>query len=207
MPGNRDIVAVRSRLEEDLGDTVSRRLAASILGVSHTALARWARAGDLPLVYSSSGREEVPVSALLDLHEAVEQERASGRRHLLEATLSYGRERASRLRVRDLLPSGIDTTGHGRAELLSLAYHRALARRLRQPMIDDALHTLWKWRDQGKVDSHYADRWEEVLRQPVAEVKRIISEDATSARDLRQNSPFAGMLSEAERRKILEEVR
>jgi len=206
-PGNRDVVAVRSRLEDDLGATVSRRLAARLLGVSHTALARWANAGDLPLVYSSSGREEVPVAALLDLHEAVGQERRSGCRHVLEATLSAGRERARQLRAQDLLPVGFDATGHRRAELRSLAYHRALAPRLRRPMIDDALYVLWRWSDLGKVDPRHAERWEEVLRKPVAEVRRIISEDDDFARDLRQNSPFAGMLSEAERRKILQEVR
>jgi hypothetical protein len=34
-----------------------------------------------------------------------------------------------------------------------------------------------------------------------------MSEDTQVARDLRQNSPFAGMLSEPERLKILQEVR
>ena len=74
-------------------------------------------------------------------------------------------------------------------------------------MVDDALHQVWKWRDQGKVDDRYADEWEKVLRKPVADVRRIISEDTPYARDLRQNSPFAGMLSEAERRKIVEGIR
>lgn len=73
-------------------------------------------------------------------------------------------------------------------------------------MIDDALHLVWKWRDQGKLGARYAERWEEILRRPVAEVRRAITEDSPPGRDLRQNSPFAGMLSEAERRKILEEL-
>jgi hypothetical protein len=38
-------------------------------------------------------------------------------------------------------------------------------------------------------------------------VRRIIGEDGQDGHDLRQNSPFAGMLSEAERRRILEQVR
>ncbi|MEX2193885.1 MAG: hypothetical protein WD844_01245 [Thermoleophilaceae bacterium] len=74
-------------------------------------------------------------------------------------------------------------------------------------MIDDALHRVWKWRAQGKLDPHYAARWEEVLERPVPEVRRAISEDTELARDLRQNSPFAGMLSEPERRRILDEIR
>jgi hypothetical protein len=63
------------------------------------------------------------------------------------------------------------------------------------------------WLDQGKIDPRYAQQWDEVLRRPVTEVRRAISEDTPQMRDLRQNSPFAGMLSEPERRKIVEEIR
>jgi hypothetical protein len=56
LPGNRDIVAVRTALEKELGETVSNRLAASLLGVSHTALARWIKAGDLATVYNAHAR-------------------------------------------------------------------------------------------------------------------------------------------------------
>lgn len=209
VPESRDLAAVRAALEEDLGETVSRRLAASVLGVTHPALARWIKAGDIPVVYSSSGRAEVPVAALLDLYEAVDRERRSGRRrrHVLEPAMSEARARARRMRARDLVPNGsADADGHRRADLRSLAYHRALARRLRRPMIDDALQLVWKWRDQGRLDARYAEQWEEILRRPVAEVRRAISEDSDSGRDLRQNSPFAGMLSEPERRRILDQV-
>jgi hypothetical protein len=212
-PASRDIVAVRTALEEDLGETVSRRLAASLLGVSHTALSRWIKAGDLPVVYNTKGREEVPVAALLDLYEAVNRERAAGRRrrHVLEPTMSRARTRARSMRTKDLVAdssTNLDaSSGHRSAELRSLAYHRALAPRLRRPMLDDALHRVWMWRDQGKVDGRYAEQWEELLHRPVPEVRRIISQDTPSSRDLRQNSPFAGMLSEAERRKIVDEIR
>jgi hypothetical protein len=212
-PASRDIVAVRTALEEELGETVSRRLAASLLGVSHTALSRWIKAGDLPVVYNAKGRDQLPVAALLDLYEAVNRERGGGRRrrHVLEPTMSRGRARARSMNTKDLVSEGATnantSSGHRRADLRSLAYHRALAPRLRRPMVDDALHRVWKWRDQGKVDERYAQQWEEILRRPVVEVRRIISEDSSFARDLRQNSPFAGMLSEAERRKIVEEIR
>jgi hypothetical protein len=151
----------------------------------------------------------VPVAALLDLYEAVEYERGLGRRrrHVLEPTMSEGRDRARRIRPRDLVGSEPDEgNGHSRADRRSLAYHRALAGQLRQPMIDEALHRVSKWRDQGKMDRRYAEQWEEILRRPLAEVRRVISDDTPLGRDLRQNSPFAGMLSEPERRKILQEV-
>jgi hypothetical protein len=208
-PDNRDIVAVRSALERELGETVSLRLAASLLGVSHTALRRWIQAGDLPTVYNRSGRDEVPVSELVDVYEAVQRERRPGgrRRHVLEPIMSEGRARAERLRADELVPTDDDRGGHDRAERRALAYHRALGRRLRRPMVDQARQKLWQWRAAGKIDPRYADQWENVLNKPVAEVRRVIGENSQVGRDLRQNSPFAGMLSEAERRRILEQVR
>ena len=118
VPGNRDIAAVRVALERELGETVSRRLAARALGVSHTALERWIKAGDLPVIYSSKGRVEVPVPALLDLYEAVESDRSDGpRRYALTPTMARQRDAARRLRVGDPdCPSGRDpTTERGRA--------------------------------------------------------------------------------------------
>lgn len=70
-------------------------------------------------------------------------------------------------------------------------------------MVDQARHLLWTWRDLGRID----ERWEEVLKNPVAEAARVIGDDSDQAADLRQSSPFAGRLSEAERRKVLSEVR
>lgn len=209
LPGNRDIVSVRTALERELGETVSLRLAARLLGVSHTALRRWTTTGDVPRVYNRSGRVEVPVAALLDLYEAVERERSLGRRrrHVLEPAMSRSRERARRLRAEDLLPADEEAGGHRRAERRALAYHRALGRRLRRSIVDDARHRLWQWREEGRIDPRYAEQWEEVLRRPVSDVRRIIGEDSQAGRDLRQSSPFAGMLSEAERHRILQEVR
>lgn len=207
-PGNHDLVAVRVALEEELGETVSQRLAARFLGLSPRSLERWVQSGDLPLVFNLAGKREVPVPALVKLREAVDDERQNGRRRrrVLEPTLTAGRTRADRLRPRDLLADEEGQRGHLRSERRSLAYHRALSKQLKRPMIDEAVHTIWKWRDQGKLDERYAAAWEDVLRRPVAEVKRVIGEDSSFARDLRQNSPFAGMLSEAERRKITSEI-
>jgi hypothetical protein len=204
---DKDMVAVRTMLEEDLGETMSRRLAARVLGVDHKALARWIRSGDLPLVESPSGRNEVRVAAVVDLSEAVADSRASGvrRRHHLEPSLAAGRRRAESMSPRELVDAGHEN-GHGRAERRGLAYHRTLAKRPRRPMVDEALRLLWKWREQQRIDERYAEQWEQVLREPIPEVRRVIAEDSQRGRDLRQNSPFAGMLSEAERRRINEEI-
>jgi hypothetical protein len=202
--GSRDIAAVRVSLERELGETVSRRLAARVLGVSHTALERWMRAGDLPVVYSTEGRAEVPVPALLDLYEAVQDDGGDSRRYPLAPTMIRRREAARRLRIRQ--PCGHAGTGHDRASARSLAYHQAVASRLRRPMVEEARHVLFRWREQGRIDKRYAEQWERLLERPLPEIRRTLVQEGQEADDLRQNSPFAGVLSEPERRRIVREV-
>lgn len=206
-----DLTAVRQDLEDSLGGTVSRNLAAKLLGVSHTALNKWISAGDVPVVISPSGRREVPVPVLLDLHERVREERESGRRlrHRLEPSLVETRGRASRMRPGsgpEFRPS-IEADSHRRAELRSLAYHRALAPRLRRPLVNDASRKVRRWLKEGRIDRRYAQEWLDLLELPVHEIRKAISADDQRGRDLRQSSPFAGLLSEPERRRILEEVK
>jgi len=204
--GDRDIAAVRVTLERELGETVSRRLAARVLGVSHTALDRWIKEGDLPVLYSSQGRLEVPVPALLDLYEAVETERSERpRRHPLTATMARRRDAARRLHVDGLSNVG-KRSGHDRARTRGLAYHRAVARGLRRPMVAEARHVLFRWQEQGRIDKRYAERWERLLDRPIPEIRRALMDESPDADDLRQNSPFAGALSEPERRRIVREV-
>ena len=53
----------------------------------------------------------------------------------------------------------------------------------------------------------YAERWRQILSLPIAQIAKAIAADDQEARDLRQNSPFAGVLNEQERRHIIETVR
>jgi hypothetical protein len=209
-PDNRDVVSVRAELESELGGSLTPSLAAELIGVSHTALRKWITSGDVPTVITPRGRKEIPVQAVVDLAESVRSERESGRRrrHTLEPRMTVGRERARSLRPRDIV--GVDQTPlepHRRAQLRSLAYHRALAPRLRRAMVDDARHLLWDWRDRGVIDPQYADEWESILERPLPEIRRVLVSDDPHAHDLRQNSPFPGLLTEPERRRILEEIR
>jgi hypothetical protein len=203
-PGSRDISAVRVSLERELGETVSRRLAARVLGVSHTALERWMKAGDIPIIYSTSGRVEVPVPALLDLYEAVQADGGDSRRYPLAPTMVRRREAAQRLRIDQ--PRIHANVGHDRASVRGLAYHQAVASRLRRPMVEEARHVLFRWREQGRVDKRYADRWEQLLERPLPEIRCALVQEGQEADDLRQNSPFAGVLSEPERRRIVREI-
>jgi hypothetical protein len=208
LPGSRDVAEVRSALERELGGTVSRRLAARVLGVDHKALNRWIDAGDLPVVFSPSGHVQMPVRALLELRAAVDGDRERGsRRYALTPSMKRGRADAERLRLDDLTEGDELLDGHDRARARSLAYHRAIARRLRRPMVDEARHTLFGLRQSGRIAPRYADRWEEILDRTVPEIRRALVKEDQETDDLRQNSPFAGMLSEPERRRIVESVR
>ncbi len=203
VPDNEDLFAVRLRLEQELGESVSRRLAAKLLGVSHTALERWIQSGDVPLVFTATGRQEVPVAALLDLYEAVRSSKTGGTvRHPLAAALRSRQQAAERLNVDWDDPRG----GYDRTHLRSLAYHHAVAGRLRKQTVADAKYVLYRWREQGRIDPVYADRWDRVLAMPLTGIRDAITAASTEADDMRQNSPFAGALTEPERRRILAEV-
>jgi len=204
-----DIAAVREDLESQLGGTVSRSLSASLLGVSHTALNNWIAAGDVPVVISERGRREVPIPTLLELQDRVAEERKSGSRklHALEPIMIERRRRAERMRPRaSVSGSRLRSDPHRIPELRSLAYHRAIAPRLRRPMIADAQRKLRRWQKDGRVDPRHAGAWEEVFARPMSEIRKAITADDERGRDLRQNSPLAGLLSEPERRKILATV-
>lgn len=197
---------MRLALEQELGPTMSRRLAARLLGVSHTALERWIKTGDVPVVLSPAGRSEIPVPALLELHEATSKDRAAGTvRYSLAPTMKRQHDAARRLYLspqKDPLPG----SDHDRAGARGLAYHRAVAVRLRKPMVAEARHVLFRWRAQGRIDPRYADKWNELLAMPLPVIRSAITAPGSDADDLRQNSPFAGLLSEPERRRILSEV-
>lgn len=204
--GNDAIGDVREDLERLVGPTASRALAARILGISQTALDRHASAGSLAVVETPSGRQEVPLSELVSL--AVELRHHVLARHPVAAVLDGRRERAKKLTAARLLPESHGRTRHHRdAKLRALAFHRAVAQRLDRQLVRDAMRRLRNWQEDGHIDPRWRDRWETLLEQPLDEIRRVISADDEAAADLRQSSPFAGSLSEPERRKIVELVR
>ncbi len=203
-PDDMDLTKVRLSLERELGETVSLRLAGRVLGVSHTALQRWIKRGDLPLVFTSSGKEQVPVQALLSLYEATHSGE-EGRRQRYPLKPAMARQRRAAERVRMPPASGQrPLEGHDRARARSLAYHRVLAKRLTRHMVHEARHTLLRWSEQERIDPRYAEQWEAILRRPIPEIRRALISEDQAGDDLRQNSPFAGMLSEPERQRTLQ---
>ena len=96
--------------------------------------------------------------------------------------------------------------GHATAERRSLAYHRAVAARLDEPLVARARQTLDRWVSLGTITPRYERRWRELLDRPIPELAAAITADDERGRDLRQASPFAGVLSAPERWAIIREV-
>jgi hypothetical protein len=98
--------------------------------------------------------------------------------------------------------------GHRTAELRSIAFHRLVAEQLDDEQIQRARKRVGGWlATDGPVDHRWARRWEELLDLPIGEFKERLIEDSEQMRDLRQSTPFAGVVNDEERKKILLKVR
>lgn len=208
-----DIATVRANLERMVGPTITRAIAARLLGVSQTALDRWITAGDVPVLITPTGRHELPLRWLVELIEAVRERRLTdpADRHPLGSVLRARRSQAQRLDTSTLLGraerhDGEGEGDHRRAELRGLAYHRAVGQRLDESIVRDAQERLSRWCSQARIDPRYARQWQTILAKPPAQIARLIGEDTPRMRDLRQSSPFAGALSEPARRRALAAV-
>lgn len=102
--------------------------------------------------------------------------------------------------------------GHRKQDLMSLAYHREVARRLLRDanVRRSAIARLARWQRQGAIHRHYASRWSELLGLPDEELAGHLVRDDEDMQTLRQTSPFAGTLSPRERwalrRSVLESL-
>jgi hypothetical protein len=203
-----DVAPVRRELESQVGPTLSRSRASRLLGVSQTALDRWVDAGRVPSVLTPRGRREVPLRFTVELLEEIQRLRdKSVTRHPLATALGKRREMAERLVIDAGDPEDGAPLDHTRAERRSLVYHRAVADRLDERLVDEARAQVDRLAAVGHLHSSYAERWREILAMPIDSIARQIVEDSQGGRDLRQNSPFAGVLNEQERRRLIELVR
>jgi hypothetical protein len=201
-----DIQPVLEHLGELIGPTVSRAEAARLLGISYTALDRWINKGDISSVLTPRGRREVPVSQLLDLLEEMETRREEGRPSDLASVMRARRRRANEIDIEDLLPHNLRRRSkprrHRAAELNGLLYHRLVAQRLDDRLVEDARRRLERWREDGRIHPRWADEWRRLLTQSLPKIAKTISADTEVAQELRQTSPFAGVLTEQERRRL-----
>jgi hypothetical protein len=80
----------------------------------------------------------------------------------------------------------------------SRALHIAVAERLQA--------RVRQWLDSGTVAAHYAEAWRALLDLPLASLATALAEQSERMHDLRQVSPFAGVLDARTRWRIHREV-
>ena len=97
--------------------------------------------------------------------------------------------------------------GHQRIDRRSLALHRAIAAKLRaEPaLIAIALDNIERWSRAGGRSQPYWDAWREILSRPLPEILDLLGEQSERMTAMRQATPFAGVLTPAERWAIYEE--
>ena len=133
-------------------------------------------------VVQSADRPDPPERLVEELVKlAVEQRQLPAGHHPLALILKDRRNRAAALSASRLLPRTSTASGHRRAELQGLAYHRAVADHLTRQDVRDARRRLARWRAGGLIDERWADRWEDLLDQPIRDIRRTISADDHAA--------------------------
>ena len=198
-----EIAKVRVFLEASVGVTVPRAETARLLGITQPALAKWIDRGDIPTVHTPQGRREIPLPEVLSLVEDVGRVREEhGGRALTRVIRERQRASIQTVDFDRLLPRPPRKRTHRVPELQSLAYHRLVAERLDDGVVDAARERLRRWRGEDRIHPRWADAWERILAFPLPRLRAAIGADSVRARELRQSSPFAGIITEQERQRL-----
>src|SRR6266511_863623 len=201
-----ELASIEESLEEAVGPTVRPADAARLLGLSEPALKRWLDSGEIAAVMTPRGRRELPLGELLDLLEEVEQARQIGvARPLTRVIRDRTRHAEETVDIDRLLPRRRRRT-HRTAELQALAYHRLVAERLDEQLVDQARRRLDRWHRAGRIHPRWYQEWYRVVSRSIDDIGAAIGAETQEARQLRQTSPFAGALTEQERRLLTKAV-
>ena len=107
-------------------------------------------------------------------------------------------------------PSTAPYSDHRRLDLRSLAMHTLIARKLaRDPgLLAVARENLRRWGERWSDDRPaWLEEWQAIVKRPWREVAAFITELGPHATRLRQSSPFAGVLTPQERKRIYDAFR
>jgi hypothetical protein len=98
---------------------------------------------------------------------------------------------------------------HQRIEERSLAMHRIIARKIvaDPELLRRALGNIERWLPGSGRSRPYLEAWREILARPLDEIARVIVEEGERMTAMRQNSPFAGVLTPKERWAIYREFK
>lgn len=101
-------------------------------------------------------------------------------------------------------------SSHRLLEARSLAMHAVIARKItRDPaLLDFPRNNLKRWRARWKETTPaWFEEWSEIMARPWSEIAALITEPSENAARLRQSSPFAGVLTSVERKRIYDAFR
>jgi hypothetical protein len=95
---------------------------------------------------------------------------------------------------------------HRRLDDRSLALHELVARKLLADpaVLEKARENVRRWQEADASPKLALAEWSEILSGQASEVAQFLTERSERATRLRQSSPFAGVLSDAERQAIYE---
>ncbi len=95
---------------------------------------------------------------------------------------------------------------HARLDERSLALHRLVAENVKADpaLLDKARGNLRRWQESNDSPSRALSEWDQILSGSVNQVTEFLVERSDKATQLRQSSPFAGILTEQERLAIYE---
>jgi len=98
---------------------------------------------------------------------------------------------------------------HRLQEIRSLAMHALIARKLvNEPrLLSVPRRNLERWRAHYSDPPQYLVEWAQLLRRPVGELAAILTDPGEEATRLRQSSPFVGVLTQRERKRLFEAFR
>jgi hypothetical protein len=99
---------------------------------------------------------------------------------------------------------------HRRLDLRSLAMHAVIAKKIArdQSCLKVAQDNLLRWGARCDSDVPYWHvEWQAILKRPWREIAAFLTDPGEVATRLRQSSPFAGVLSPAERKSIYDAFR
>ena len=98
---------------------------------------------------------------------------------------------------------------HDLAEARSLEIHRLVAERVREDprLVGAALRRVEAWRADGKMSTPYADSWKELLGGPLERLIEVLRDPGEKAKELRQCTPFVGVIDQQTRLRIWRDVR
>ena len=84
--------------------------------------------------------------------------------------------------------------------------HQLIAKKVQADpaLLDKARQNVRRWQESEGSPKLALAEWEQILSAPVNQVAQFLAERSERATRLRQSSPFAGILTKAERRRIYE---